>query len=191
MEMAASEAVTEPCRVRRAVEISRGNTEMKTRTEERRTLLAAVQEMASEMTATGSRKIPMAMTTIPVRRDKVLVAIDTARVDTSTKCRGRTRAETSQAVAVAVIRAEVVEGAEIPDAVIIRTMAVAEMEEVAPGRMIVAVAAAAAVKVEVEATGMVLLHTRVSMTMVPALVVTMGLATLVLEAPAPAVETLL
>jgi hypothetical protein len=162
MKISATEDVMEPCRMPMAmvVEISRGNMWMRTATKEKRTLLEVAQETASEMTAPGSRRIKMATTAILVLPDKVLAAIDTARVDTSTKCRGSMRDETFQAAVAVATRTEVVEVVETQDVVTIRITAVVAMEEVARERMIVAVAAEEA-KVEVEATGMVRPDTRV------------------------------
>src|SRR5271163_900653 len=114
----------EPCRTQ-IVGISRGNTAMTTATKQRRTWLEVVLGTASEMTAHGSRKMAMATTAMPAPPDKVLAAIDTARVGTLTKCRDSMKDETSLVTGAAETQTEAVEEVETQDVVIIRTMAAA------------------------------------------------------------------
>src|ERR1700722_8428807 len=132
---------------------------MKTATKQRRTWLEAVLGTVSEMTAHGSRKMAMATTVMPAPPDKVLAAVDTARVGTLTKCRDSMKDETSLVTGAVETRTEVVEVVETQDVVIIKTMAAAVMEEAAQGRMI-AVEAAEEAKAEAGATGTVLPVTR-------------------------------
>jgi hypothetical protein len=132
---------------------------MTTATKQRRTWLEAVLGTASEMTAHGSPKMAMATTAMPAPPDKVLAAIDTARVGILTKCRDSMKDETSLVTGAAGTRTEVVEEVETQGVAIIRTMAAAVMEEVARERMIAAEAAEEA-KVGAGATGTVLPVTR-------------------------------
>ena len=111
-------------------EISREDMAMTATTEQWRTLLEVVQEMASEMMAFGCQRIVMATTAMLVLPDKVPVPIGMDRVDTSTKCRLSTRDETSRAIVVAEARTEEVGEVETPDVAITRTAAVGT-EEVA------------------------------------------------------------
>ena len=94
-------------------------------TRETMTLHEAVQEMASEMTVHGSPKTPMATIAISVQRNKALAGIDTVKVDTSARCRARTRGAASQRIVAEAMRIEEAEAAETQDVLIIRIMAVA------------------------------------------------------------------
>src|SRR2546423_15710699 len=118
----------EPRRMRADGEISREDMAMTATTEQWRTLLEVVQEMASEMMAFGCQRIVMATTAMLVLPDKVPVPIGMDRVDTSTKCRLSTRDETSRAIVVAEARTEEVGEVETPDVAITRTAAVGTEE---------------------------------------------------------------
>jgi hypothetical protein len=142
------------------VGISRGNTVMTTATKQRRTWLEAVLGTASEMTAHGSQKIAMAMMAMSAPPDKVLGAIDTARVGTLAKYKDSMKDETSPVTGGAETQTEVVEEVETWDVVIIRTMAAAAVMEEAARERTTAVEVAEEAKAVVGATGTVLLVTR-------------------------------
>jgi hypothetical protein len=112
----------------------------------------------------------MATIAIPVQQNTALAGIDTVKVDTSARCRARTRAAASQGIVAEAMRIEEAEAVETQDVVIIRITAVAAMQEVAPEQMIaaavvvvvvvVAVVVAEEAKVEAEGIEMVLPDTR-------------------------------